>query len=66
MTKSGDISDLGTEYITLKARQAMLQWYGHIMRMSRGDNADGSKRTRAKGRPRMRWMDNIRHEASAV
>ena len=56
--------DLGVENITLKAR---LHWYGHILRMEEGNKVKQNikmevRGTPAKGRPRMRWMDNIRHD----
>ena len=51
----------------MKTWRAGLNWYGHILWMDEGnngeaDNEDGRKRCPGgKGRPRMRWMGNIRH-----
>ena len=58
---------MGTENITLKARQARLRWNGHILRMAQENNVKQPMKmevggTRTKGRPRMGWMDNIRHD----
>ena len=53
--------------ITLKVRQARLRWYEHILLMDEENKVKRMMKmevggTRAKGRPRMRWMDNIRHD----
>ena len=50
----------------LIARPVRLRWYVHILWMDEGNNVKQMMKmevggTRAKGRPRMRWMDNIRH-----
>ena len=52
------------ENITLKVN---LHWYGHILQMDEGNKVKQTMKmevrgTRAKGRPRMRWMDNIRRD----
>ena len=57
--------DLGVEIITLKAKPAMLQWYGHTLCMYGKNKVKQTMKmevrgTRVKGRARMRWMDNIR------
>ena len=59
--------DLGVENITLKAAQARLRWYGDILRMDEGNKVKQNikvevRGTGAKGRPRIMWMDNIRHD----
>ena len=50
--------------ITLKTRQARLRWYEHILQIDVGNKEKQTMKlevrgTRANGRPRMRWMDNI-------
>ena len=65
--RSEDIRrELGVEEITSKIRTARLKWYGHVKRME--DNwvrrimemeVEGR---RARGRPMMRWRDNIRKD----
>ena len=46
----------------------MLRWYGHIWRMDQENKVKQRttkmevRGTRAKGRSRMRWMDNIRQD----
>ena len=55
----------GMENNSLKARQARLRWYGHILQVDDGNKVKQTMKmevrgTRAKGNPRMRWMDNIR------
>ena len=51
------------ENITLKPRQTRSRWYGHIfygwLKMQQTIMIEVRVR-RSKGRPRMRWMDNIR------
>ena len=48
-------------------RQDRLRRYGHIPRIQEGNKVKQTMKmevrgTQAKGRPRMRWMDNIRHD----
>ena len=55
------------ENITVKARQASLRWYGHIMWMNGGQKGKQTMKlkvrgTWAKGRQRMRLMDSIWHD----
>ena len=66
--RSADIRrELGVERITSKIRTARLRWFGHVKRM---DEDTWVKRVmemevegrRARGRPTMRWMDNIRED----
>ena len=50
--------DLRVENMTLKARQAMFHWYGHILQMDEGNKVKQMMKmevrgTRGKGRPRM-------------
>ena len=57
--------DLGAQNNTLKSRQPRLRWYGQILRMDEGNKVKQTMKmevrgTRAKGRPRMRQMNNIR------
>ena len=50
------------ENMTEKAR---LRWHEHILRRDNKVKQTmkmGVRGTEAKGRPRMRWMDNIRRE----
>ena len=56
--------DLGAENITFKAT---LRWYGHILQTDEGNKVKPTMKmevrgTEAKGRPRTRWMGNIRHD----
>ena len=58
------------ENIGLKARRAKLHWYGNILQMGEGDKVKTMKKevggTRAKGRPRTRWMNNIGHDMNKM
>ena len=43
----------------------MLHWYGHILWLGRENKVKQTMKMEvrgAKGRPRIRWMDNIRHD----
>ena len=58
--------DLGMENITLKASQAMLGWHGQIMWMREENKVKQTmnmevRGRRAKGRPRMRCINNNMH-----
>ena len=58
---------LSFKNVTLKARQARLHWYGNILRMDQENKVKQTMKmevrgTRAKVRPRMRWMNYIRHD----
>ena len=66
--RSEDIRrELRVESITAKIRTARLRWYGHVRRMEENNwvrrvmemEVDGR---RARGRPVLRWMDNIRQD----
>ena len=62
--------ELGVENITFKARQSRLRWYGHTLRMDERNKVKQIMKievrgNRARGRPRLRWMDNIRHDMNA-
>ena len=53
--------------ISEKIKERRLQWFGHIMR--RDEDYVGKRimsteveGTRRRGRPQMRWMDNIKHD----
>ena len=53
------------EHVRLNAMQARLRRSGHIIWLDEGNGVKETMKmkargTRAKGRPRMRWMDNIR------
>ena len=50
--------DLQMENITLKARQVILCWCGHILRM----DEDGNGGTLGKPRQGIRRMSNFRHD----
>ena len=59
--------DLKVENIILKAGQTKLYWYANILWMDDGNKVKHTMKmevrgNQAKGRPRMRWMDNIRHD----
>ena len=57
--------DLGVESITSKLRSARLRWFGHVKRMEENNWVRKSMEMvvegrRRRGRPAMRWLDNIR------
>ena len=54
--------ELRVESTTARIRTARLRWYGHVRRMEENNwemEVDGR---RARGRPVLRWMDNIRQD----
>jgi len=64
--RSEDIRrELGVRSITSRLREARLRWFGHVKRM---DDNNWVRKTmemevegrRARGRPVMRWLDNIK------
>ena len=56
--------------ISKKVQESRLKWYGHVLR--REDEYVGKKRVmgmevpgkRRRGRPKRRWLDNIKNDLS--